>query len=174
MKPTRQLIDALRRAADRIEDPRGPYSWSDVVYCNCGILAQELLGVDAIRLTQLLVMGHESHGPWLHRGDRAAACRATGVPMSQVSSALVEGGIDPYEFGVIELADIPHKECKYNENFANRNYVARWMRQQADILEEQLKPAVPAPVVQPGWPKITFPASPVKSASEPSLIETEG
>lgn len=42
MKPTQQLINAFRSAANKLSDDPDIWNWDRYESCNCGILAQEL------------------------------------------------------------------------------------------------------------------------------------
>lgn len=144
MKPTIQLINALRKAADRIETAKymdgwnrsndlhlqpGYYRWSHPCTCNCGILAQEL-GMSAKQIDDSGI------GLW---GDDATdyfTCSVTRHPMGMVFAYLSQFGLERDDFSKLEWAGVDEKSplCEWRD----QQFVARYFRAQADILEEQL------------------------------------
>lgn len=151
MKASTQLIAALRRAADRIEDPGSDYNWYSAGQCNCGILARECTGITLKELSS------KTFGSWrlmasVCVGD--SACATTGMKMRSVFESLMALGFEYGDFESIEFADNPKVldrlgvDDEFNtERKKSAAFVARYFRTQADILEEQLTPA-PAPQVQ--------------------------
>lgn len=150
MKPTIQLINALRKASDRIGvDPY--YDWSSCVRCNCGTLAQEVIGVDADRLREM--MG-DRMGPWTWDANR---CEKTGIPVDVVFVLLARAGMeygDYFEIEYLRNQSICDRAglTDFVGHYKNPQFVARYFRAQADILEEQLgeqfetRPLTPSPV----------------------------
>lgn len=143
MKASIELIAALRRAADRIEDPNGGYTWEHPRHCNCGVLASEL-GIDQARMP----WGE----PWT---ERAARCSLTGKRLSGIWKTLARAGVDLDDLGYVEQLDDPivmkrlgwEPEKRHSffrtEEWRHRRFavpanVSRYFRAQADILEEQL------------------------------------
>lgn len=119
MKPSQRLIDALRRAADRIEAPGSDYFWLRSESCNCGILAQEL-GVPSEFMNMI--------GSWDYAIERGY-CTVTRIPVAHVFSTLHEAGLTDEE-----LSEIEHMG-------ADPCGVARYFR----LLAEQLAAQQPAP-----------------------------
>lgn len=145
MRASVELIEALRRAATRIEDPNGGFDWMASEHCNCGILAQEL-GVEAHRL--------ENIGLWTHLVENH--CTVTGIPLNDVLQELHDAGILPSDIEGIEACnrpnvlariglDAPAKPYGIIDTYHRRNdqsklkaIVASYFRAQAEILEEEL------------------------------------
>lgn len=148
MIPSPQLITALRRAADRIEDPNTYYRWASSGNCNCGILARECLNISADTLKDYGI-----NLAWTHMVEHLEenACSRTGIPYAPLFDALESFGLELKDFRHIELTD-SHEVIarmgvkRYVGCFEEPRFVACYFRAQADMLEEQLTP--PAPKVQ--------------------------
>lgn len=148
MIPSRQLIDALRRAADRIEAPGSDYDWHKGEVCNCGQVARQL--IEPSELLELMY-GHAEHGTWSERESRGY-CPVTGLPIWKVIKALAGFGFERGDLAEIEStsnqtvcdrAGIPNRLGLRT----NPSHVASYLRAQAQILEEQLTPPPPKPAI---------------------------
>lgn len=143
MKPTIQLINALRKAAGKVVT--GEYRWLGKDTCNCGILAKELLGKDFKRL----VNSDMVVGCWTMAANRSYGyCESTGMPLPKLYAMLEQAGFQFADFRSIEFLandDVLDRlggrdalERGIYGIFDNPENVARYFRAQADILEEQL------------------------------------
>lgn len=143
MKPTIQLINALRKAADRIEHDPSSYNWFHSESCNCGVLARELLGRPCVIF----------NNTWRSFANDQAKCAATGLPLHEVFAALTATGLEKRDFADLEFLGSREVASRIGvrvfnmgddwfaiegEAFKNPAVVARYFRAQADILEEQL------------------------------------
>lgn len=156
MKPSQRLIDALRRAADRIEAEPGCYEWSLAHKCNCGLLARELLNVDALRIHVMAT--HETRrSVWSEN-----ACPSTGEPVHEIIQKLFDAGVSSDDITELEnlssqavreragigswggyISPVTAKRC-YGD-YDDREKVIAYFRAQADLLAEQLAAQQPAP-----------------------------
>lgn len=148
MKPSIQLIEALRRAATRIEDPNGGYAWEDPVRCNCGIVAQELLSTSQDHLEEII-----------NRADMCvwseSVCATTGRPTAIITRELVDAGLSVLD--IIGLENLSCAEIReraglrcnnpaFNtatshtcyDDYDHAETVVAYLRAWADILEEEL------------------------------------
>ena len=106
--PTLQLIQALRKTADRLETS-AEYKWSHFAHCNCGHLAQTVTGLSA-REIQDGAMRRE--GDW---GEQAVAYKAnswnTPRPLPEPDfgdrPALDEGAWEPENIGACTVTGTP-------------------------------------------------------------------
>lgn len=129
MKPSFQLISALRRAADKIEAPDSGYAWICSERCNCGLLAQEL-GLDPAVLSTI-----GSWGSAIERGY----CDVLKRPLTQVFAVLRAAGLGDDDLVALE-------DCG-----TTCDKVAQYLNAQASLLEEQLTlPAVQKQGVEHG------------------------
>lgn len=155
MRPNQKLIDGLKIAADRIEDPFSGYIWSFPSSCNCGILAQVLLDISEKELTDILKYVPISN--W-SRGicymENAAehnieeVCQLTGFNMRDVYNTLKSYGLDNQDFETLEFLG-QTTEVKYYKttlsgrvnnswSFDDPHVVAQYFRKLADDLEKLL------------------------------------
>lgn len=158
MRASTILIEALRRAATRIETD-STYQWHDATHCNCGILAQELLHCDSGGLVKLMLADNGvCHGSWSRRANNAIRCAKTGLRVHRLMLLLAEHGVEPSDIEAIEFAGISPAEREWVNDFSYGPYVAKYLRTQADLLEEQLtpKPSIPVITMTPAWPTVTL------------------
>lgn len=143
MKPTKTLIEALYSAADRIEFGTD-YNWSCVERCNCGILAQELLGVD----DRTLYDRFPSSLSWQSSVERSVHfCQTTQLPVSAIFQELYRHGLEQADFKQIENAGlIAGTDCcdmddliALVEQRQNPVFVANFFRQLAEKLQTERK-----------------------------------
>lgn len=147
MRATVTLINALRKAADRIETEPSAYDWYVGRQCNCGILAEEVTGAK-VAMT----------GSWWRSAEDALQCQQTGRPIEEVFSKLEAIGLSLEAIHDIEwlgndevLSRIGLKSasCCSGRRCAGQDqngrgqytipkYVIAYFRAQADILEERL------------------------------------
>ena len=127
---TKQLIDGLRTAADWIESGKVRYHWGIPEQCNCGILAQAILGIHPIEITIT-----NYHLNWHKEVKR---CYETGLDINYIIKVLIEVGMKPTDFVNLEyltFEGIPSSDEYY---FTNPTNVISYMRTWADSLEREL------------------------------------
>ena len=127
---TKQLIDGLRTAADWIESGKVRYNWGIPEQCNCGILAQAILGIHPIEITRT-----NYHLNWHKEVKR---CYETGLDINYIIKGLIEVGMKPTDFVNLEyltFEGIPSSDEYY---FTNPTNVISYMRTWADSLEREL------------------------------------
>ena len=134
MKANWKLIQALRSAADRIENDND-YSWMCWEKCNCGILAQELLGVSQGTLDEMLDISDEFKGWTISSKD---ICSTTGLPHAAIYNTLMEYGLEVGDFTQIEYLRGPNERLRTFDEYGDKTIVSNWMREKADLLEKQL------------------------------------
>lgn len=132
MKPTKTLIRALRETAQKLRDGTN-YNWHFMSRCNCGLLAQTIMGINSRELA-LNLAAEGLCGYW--RSMAKDRCPATGLPNDSVFRTLAEAGLEPGDYEAIEYCG------------ANRNPVAAWMDTEADKLE-RLRSTLAQPVEGP-------------------------
>lgn len=148
MKPSFQLISALRRAADHIEQSPLDYEWCDAQRCNCGQVAQQLVGLEALGN---LMYGHGETGTWRERAFNGY-CQVTGEPVWQVIKALAAFGFERHDFEDIEFlrGNVVVQRVGYTLVKDDPKHVVLYLRAQADLLEEQLTPPAQKQAVEHG------------------------
>ena len=127
---TKQLIDGLRTAADWIESGKVRYHWGIPEQCNCGILAQAILGIHPIEITRT-----NYHLNWHKEVKR---CYETGLDINYIIKGLIEVGMKPTDFVNLEyltFEGIPSSDEYY---FTNPTNVISYIRTWADSLEREL------------------------------------
>lgn len=141
MKQNQELAAALREAARRIEAREVRYSWGALHSCNCGVLAQVIVGCDEAELgLQLYGPEHAQvgffYGCW-DSVDRKCTCPLTGLPMGTVLRALGDAGMTAKDLA--DLEDLKGEqviaslgECVDREDPSD---VIRYMRAWADLLD---------------------------------------
>ena len=137
MKPTQELIWALRRAAVRILDPGEGYEWCDPDSCNCGLLVREILGMSRQELQDCRrASGEQFRTCWT---VMSLHCNATGLPMTTVFETLREVGFERDDFERIELClDGSGLNHTWDRRFKEPRYVSNYFNQLADKLEKDL------------------------------------
>lgn len=129
MKPTKILIRALRETAHLLRTGQVYYSWWDPDQCNCGLLAQQVLGIDSDILLQMRRC--EEHGPLYGWGlntpttfEGMMICRQSGLPVNELVTRLEAAGIEPRDMEELEMV-------------RGQDNVATWMDTKADELERR-------------------------------------
>lgn len=126
MKPTYDLITALRTTADQIESGKFRYSWTDPTSCNCGSLVKNL-GVTRNEIDQA-ISGEWSYSAWNSETDTASA------ELKNLFRKLNTFGIDSTFIHELEYCDNAN-----HDQFRNPTFVSQWMRIQASYLEGVLE-----------------------------------
>jgi hypothetical protein len=136
------LINALRAAADKAEREPRCYLWMSVTQCNCGLVAQEILGGRT-------PVHHALHsttkmGGWEGVGREIAVCTSSGLPLNDLISKLVDAGFEADDFGHLE--DLSREQIRERAGLPedgiindreDRTAFIRYARAWADILEEK-------------------------------------
>ena len=142
-RPTRTLIDALRRAAKRLEDG-AEYSWTHMGSCNCGHLVQMLTERTKSEIHQLAL---QKAGDW---GQQAVDhCPVSGYPIDHIITTMIEAGMSHQDIHDLErlssaqvLRAIP--DGRRRLDYRQRDDVVVYMRTWADQLELRLAAMVAA------------------------------
>lgn len=154
MKPTIELINALRQAADILAGPnliRGyelegdGYSHAHSDQCNCGWLAR-CLGIDRDRVKGLEHYTSMAATYFFHK-EQQESCQVTGLYFVQVIDYLANRGMEKGDFkdveylqndAVLARAGLEKPQIGSRYTYNDPVCVARYFLAQADILEEQL------------------------------------
>lgn len=99
--------DYLLQAADYIEQHLDEYEWSSTIDCQCGILAQVVLGQKLGELDEYArasVSWEELLEDWIG----SPICTTTGLSITQIVEALYNAGFTKQE--LIDLEDLNSKE----------------------------------------------------------------
>ena len=162
MKPNPTLAAALRKAARRIADRRYGYNFNHMTNCNCGVLAQVVMGVDRRELYEIRdaacleaagrgaaalppeVLGNYWDGIWSCAKD-VVRCPLTNLPVGTILRALGDVGMTAQDLHDLELLDnvdvLRAAGLKVPE--ADRaKHVVRYMRAWADLID------TPSPVIE--------------------------
>jgi hypothetical protein len=135
-----ELIDALRRTADRLEGGLH-YDWGNPAACNCGHLART---VTELSQAELLGYARERQAEW---GEIVVdSCPTSGMPIDWVIDRLVRLGLTHSDLARLEdlehaevLARIPlERRRRMRRN--RREDVVLYLRTWAALLAEQLGP----------------------------------
>lgn len=129
----KSMSEILRQAADDVESGKRKYKWIDGDKCNCGIVAQIVLGNSSQSLEEIGVWGWEV--------DR---CKATGIVTSEAIASLTEIGFTLDD--IIELENLSNLEIRGRACLAiaylDKDYDAapafiRYVRAWADLIDER-------------------------------------
>ena len=127
MRPTKQLILGFREAASRLRDYNVKYAWDKPCNCNCGILAQAILGLTGDQLFER----YQPCGTWSSYAEyNMRMCADTGIPHDELFKILQEAGLELGDYNLIEYVG-GIKLC------SDREYVAVQFDQWADELERK-------------------------------------
>lgn len=149
------LINALRAAADIAEEDDRSYFWMSMTRCNCGLVAQQILGahnkagrellearVRGVLLEAQSILGFDCG--WEQVGIAIDRCASTGTPLFVLTQKLLDAGFEHSDFRHLEdLADrrvrerAGLKEEDLLEDREDREAFIRYARAWADILEEK-------------------------------------
>lgn len=141
------LSVALREAARRIETGEVSYSWMNIARCNCGVLAQVLLGFDSKELEWRIFQGRGFFGfsgTWGRNLEIEAQCKATGLPLHEVLRSLIAAGLSTLDMAHLEGLSAYAIRCRAGlpstdlfGDYSEAPNVIRYMRAWADMLDEQ-------------------------------------
>lgn len=136
-KATRQLVEALRKSADRIQSG-GAYEWGHVGRCNCGHLVQSVTGKSSSEIIKIF-------GPDLDEWTEHANdyCGLTGLPVDNMLDELAAIGFDPEDVRNLEYlrdpAVLDHvRNKKHHLRHNDRDDVALYMNAMAEMLDQEL------------------------------------
>jgi hypothetical protein len=136
------LINALRAAATKAENEPSCYRWASMTQCNCGLVAQEILGGESnVRQVDYELEG----GPgWTGVGKAMSVCLSSGIPLYEMSQRLINAGFDAADFKHLE--DLSKEQIRERAGLGplvdydqreDREAFIRYARAWADILEEK-------------------------------------
>jgi len=138
-KPTRELVDALRATALRLQNG-AHYAWGHHGSCNCGHLLQVLPRLD---VKEILTYAHTAPGEWTELA--AEFCGITQAPVSLLVKKLMEAGLTPTDIHHLEyltdrtiLERLPGGFRWLQRN--RREDVIVYMETFANWIEEQMPP----------------------------------
>jgi hypothetical protein len=136
-KPSLALIQAIRRAAHKIEIGSN-YQWGHMGSCNCGHLAQEITKLTKAEIHKFAM---QKRGDW--NEQVIEYCPTSGYPMDKVITIMIEAGLEIEDLKNLErLSDqkildfFPIHERNLQKN--KKNDVAKYMLAWAEILEDEL------------------------------------
>jgi hypothetical protein len=136
-KPSLQLIDALKKAANRIADDKDSYNWKAIGACNCGNLVQEVTNFTAKEISNF---GIKKHGDW--QSISLLYDKNSGYEIDNIISQLLDMGLDLEDFTYLENLSCPKVLAYIGENIVLKRddpddavlYLNSW----ANMLEEEL------------------------------------
>lgn len=137
-KASRKLIEKLRETAGNLESGAN-YSWGHVTRCNCGHLAQSILGRSSAEIHQAV----RSCGldEWTEYANEY--CPMSGAPVDEIIDALLAAGLELSDIHQLEylsnravLNALPSGFCYLEKG--NRHHSALYMRTWASVLELEL------------------------------------
>ncbi|MFW5759387.1 MAG: hypothetical protein ACOCXH_00235 [Cyclobacteriaceae bacterium] len=136
-KPTIKLIDALRKAATKIEKGNN-YQWGHMGSCNCGHLAQEITNLSKAEIHQYAL---RRYGDWTEQSQDY--CDNSGMTFDLIISEMLKTGMEIEDIRHLEkLSDqqvlrrfpLVERNLKHND----KRDVVKYMREWANLMEEQL------------------------------------
>lgn len=107
-----ELIKAIRETIIDLEEGRKHYEWSECESCNCGLLAQNICGIDREQLTKKFGESPMSCGVW---SDDVRFCTRTGDPIGEVIQKMLDVGLSAKDIQNLEYLSDPEilKEAGY-------------------------------------------------------------
>lgn len=100
-----KFIKTLREVADAVERDPKTHSWVNVERCNCGLVAQKLLQLDASTLLDRIQQDPQS-GTWTGMA-RDYQCKTTGLTVTQIFNTLLANGFKIDDFENLEYLSDP-------------------------------------------------------------------
>ena len=137
-RANRQLIEALRSAAQRIKDEAVKYAWGHHGSCNCGHLVQS---VTSWTPSEIIRFAHTGSGEWSEMAE--AWCPHSNAPVDYLVRQLIDLGLTPTDIANLErlndrevLRSLPggFRHLRHNR----REDAALYMETLANMLEERL------------------------------------
>jgi len=140
-RPSTELIDILRRTADRLETGE-KYMWGHMGACNCGHLAQELTQLSRAEIHEFAMA---RFGDWFHQ--TLEFCPTSGYPLDIVIDLMLQKGLTLSDLRHLERLDdldvlrqLPPQARNLRQN--NRQDVVTYLRAWAGLLEQRLESEV--------------------------------
>lgn len=132
------LIEALRKTADKLSSGQ-KYMWGHMGACNCGNLAQQLTSFSRAEIHEFAMRGR---GDWTEQAE--AYCEGTNMPIEIIISELLSKGLTTED--LMNLEKLKDREVlgrlsqSVRDTLSHNNvqHVILYMREWADMLEEQL------------------------------------
>lgn len=97
--PSKQLIEALRKTADRLQNG-ATYAWGNHGSCNCGNLLQV---VTDLSRHEILTYAHTGVGEWTELAEEY--CYVTDAPVNMLISLLEKIGLTPTDIHNLEYLE---------------------------------------------------------------------
>jgi hypothetical protein len=136
-KPNHSLIQAIRRAANKISTGNS-YHWGNMGNCNCGHLAQELTNLSA---SQIHEQALKKYGDW--EIQCIEYCPKSKLPIDTIITTMLEAGLDLEDIQNLErLSDktilnrLPERRSNLRYNI--KEDVVTYLNTWANMLEEKL------------------------------------
>ena len=136
--PSKQLINALRTTATRLQNGAG-YAWGNHGSCNCGNLLQV---VTKLSRQEILTYAHTGIGEWTELAEEY--CSVTDAPVQMLISSLEKLGLTPTDIHNLEyledkavLKNLPGGFRWLKKN--RREDVIIYFNAFADVLEAKLE-----------------------------------
>ena len=138
--PNPELIDALRRTADKIESGDWDNQWGNPNQCNCGLLTRSILGEplyfdERMGNWQGALRGIQEV-KWMFRHPK---CQSTGLSFPQIVDILNDIGLRDEDLAHLELLEeesILQAMDTSDPYHGNDEHVVEYLRTWADMLEE--------------------------------------
>src|SRR5690349_12626671 len=107
-----ELIRVIEKTIYALEKNKLHYNWVQNSSCNCGVFAQQLMGMDAVQLMHHISFTYPHINPkaeqWGNKAIYQKECSITGAPMSIVFSKLFEIGLSDQD--IIHLENLSDKK----------------------------------------------------------------
>src|SRR5436309_3115737 len=140
--PNRELIDALRRTAARL-DSDASYQWGHMGMCNCGHLAQSITGLTSREIHSSALV---REGDWEQQANDY--CPTSGQLIDHILAAMMAIGLTRIDVRHLERLSDPEvvrRTGKQRLRFNDRDDAVRYMRAWAELLEERRRPGGVSP-----------------------------
>ena len=138
-KASLKLIDYLRTTSKRLEDG-AEYSWGNLGSCNCGHLIQTITEKNPHEIHKIAL--HPT-GEWTELANDY--CPNTGLELNSLIESLLDTGLERDDIKYLEhledkkiLSRLPEDFRHLNRN--QREHVVLYLKEWANMLEEELKP----------------------------------
>lgn len=142
------IIDALRKTANNLREGR-PYEWGHMGSCNCGNLAQTLLGIGKAEIHRA-AMHSPTVGDW--NEQLQAYCEVSGLEIDRLIFTLLQKGFTLEDLMQLEYLSNPAVYGRIsNKSYLQRNRredVVLYLETWATLLEEELLHQVVVPEIK--------------------------
>lgn len=175
-----ELKKAIRLTIEDLETGRKYYEWTATTSCNCGILAQNLLGLSASDLGRTADVSQV--GLW---GLKSMSCDLTGEPLSEIIRILFKYGLTSKDIMYLENLSNPEiaKTLGWELHYLSENrgfiysersdkyavilYLKEWLK----ILEEESIVEQERPIPESKPSKIKFTTASEMAEKQELLFE---